>query len=183
MLDTKVRIGQLRQAPGELTDNPLGLEVDKARQIAQALNADLASEYVLYHQYKKHHWLVEGTEFWQIHKLLDDHAGETLKYADMLAERITALSGVPVSGPAAQERAAYIEHEPEGAYDLREMLENDMRSGQAIVFKLREHIELARRLGDYGTEHLLHETLLGQEELVHQLDHLLALESLAKAVH
>jgi starvation-inducible DNA-binding protein len=182
VIDTKVRIGQLRQAPGELTENALGLEVDRARQIVQALNSDLASEYVLYHQYKKHHWLVEGAEFWQIHKLLDDHAGETLKYADMLAERITALSGVPVSGPAAQEKTAYIEHEPEGLYDLREMLENDLRSGQAIVFKLREHIDLARGLGDYGTEHLLHETLLGQEELVHQLDHLLALESLAKAV-
>lgn len=183
MISTKVRIGQLRQALDELAENPLGLEMDKAHQVVQALNSDLSSEYVLYHQYKKHHWLVEGAEFWQIHKLLDDHAGQTLKYADMLAERITALSGVPVSGPTAQERAAYIEHEPEGLYDLREMLENDLRGGQAIVLRLREHIDLARRVGDYGTEHLLHETLLGQEELVHQLDHLLALESLAKATH
>jgi len=62
------------------------------------------------------------------------------------------------------------------------MLENDLRGGQAIVPKLRQHIELVDRLGDYGTEHLLRETLLGQEELVHQLDHLLTLESLAKVV-
>ena len=182
MISTKVRIGQLRQGADELAENPLGLDVDKAHQVVQALNGDLCSEYVLYHQYKKHHWLVEGTEYWQIHKLLDDHAGQTLKYADMVAERITALSGVPVSGPSAQERTAYIEHEPEGLYDLREMLENDLRAGQVVVLTLREHIELTRRVGDYGTEHLLHEILLGQEELVHQLDHLLALESLARAV-
>ena len=182
MLDTKVCIGELRQGIDQVVENPIGLAMDKTRQVVRALNADLASEYVLYHQYKKHHWLVEGAEYWQIHKLLDEHAGQVLKYADVLAERITALSGVPISGPAAQERAAYIEHEAEGLYDLREMLENDQRGGQAIVVKLREDIELASRLGDYGTEHLLRETLLGQEELVHQLDHLLALESLAKVV-
>lgn len=182
MLDTKIRIGELKQSVEQVVENPLGLDTGKAHQIVQALNRDLASEYVLYHQYKKHHWLVEGAEYWQIHKLLDEHASQVLKYADMLAERVTALSGVPVSGPAEQERLAYIQHEPEGLYDLREMLENDQRCGQAIVLKLREHIELANRLGDYGTEHLLRETLLGQEELVHQLDHLLALESLAKVV-
>ena len=137
---------------------------------------------MLHHQYKKHHWLVQGAEYRQIHKLLDEHAGQLLEYADMLAERITALSGVPVSGPAEQERTAYIQHEPEGLYDLREMLENDQRGAQVIVLKLRERIELTDRLGDYGTEHLLREILLGQEELVHQLDHLLALESLAKVV-
>jgi bacterioferritin (cytochrome b1) len=63
------------------------------------------------------------------------------------------------------------------------MLENDERGGQAIVHHLREHIELTNRLGDYGTERLLRETLLGQEELVHELDNLLALESLTKVVH
>ena len=183
MLDTKIRMGELKQSAGQVVENPLGLDLDGTRQTVQALNRDLASEYVLYHQYKKHHWLVEGAEFWQIHKLLDEHAGQVLKYADMLAERITALSGVPISGPAEQEKVAYIQHEPEGLYDLREMLENDERCGQAIVSKLREDIELANRLGDYGTEHLLRETLLGQEELVHQLDHLLALESLAKVIH
>ncbi len=182
MLDTKNRVRELRQAVDQVVENPLGLAVDKARQVVEALNTDLGSEYVLYHQYKKHHWLVEGTEYWQIDKLLDEHAGQTLKYADMFAERITALAGVPISGPTEQEKTAYIQHEPEGRYDLREMLENDMRSGRAIVVKLREHIDLANRLGDYGTGHLLRETLLGQEELVHQLDNLLAMESLAKAV-
>jgi len=182
MLDTKIRIGELKQSVDQVVENPLGLDKDKAREIVQALNRDLASEYVLYQQYKKHHWLVEGAEYWQIHKLLDEHTGQVLKYADMLAERITALSGVPISGPGEQERVAYIQHEPEGLYDLREMLENDQRGGQVIVLNLREHIELTNRLGDYGTEHLLREILLGQEELVHQLDHLLALESLAKVV-
>ena len=183
MLDMKIRTGELRQSVDQVVENPLGLAQEGTRQTVEILNKDLASEYVLYHQYKKHHWLVEGAEYWQIHKLLDEHAGQVLKYADMLAERITALSGVPIAGPVEQEKAAYIRHEPEGLYDLREMLENDQRGGQAIVLKLREHIELANRLGDYGTEHLLRETLLGQEELVHQLDHLLALESLAKVIH
>jgi len=107
-IDTNVRIGELKQGIDQVVENPIGLALDKTRQVVRALNADLASEYVLYHQYKKHHWLVEGAEYWQIHKLLDEHAGQVLTYADMLAERITALSGVPISGPAEQERDAYI---------------------------------------------------------------------------
>jgi DNA-binding ferritin-like protein len=182
MVSLKATVTAARQAPGEVVDNPLGLERDKMGPVVEALNGLLASEYVLYHQYKKHHWLVQGSEYWQIHKLLDEHAASVLEYADLFAERVTALGGIPVSGPEAQARASYVEHEPEGLYDLREMLENDLWSTQVVVRRMREHVDVARGAGDYGTEHLLRETLLAQEDLTQQLEHLLTHESLTRTM-
>ncbi|PSQ32822.1 DNA starvation/stationary phase protection protein, partial [Halobacteriales archaeon SW_10_68_16] len=45
----------------------LRLEEEKAEQIIDALNTDLAAAYVLYHQLRKHHWNVEGAEHRDLH--------------------------------------------------------------------------------------------------------------------
>ena len=56
----------------------LRLDGDKAEQIIDALNTDIANAYVLYHQIKKHHWNVEGAKFNNIHEFLGE-AAETLE--------------------------------------------------------------------------------------------------------
>ena len=48
------------QEAGTVEESSLRLDVDKAEQIIDALNTDLAATYTLYHQIKKHHWNVEG---------------------------------------------------------------------------------------------------------------------------
>ncbi|PSP94539.1 DNA starvation/stationary phase protection protein, partial [Halobacteriales archaeon QS_1_68_44] len=54
-----------RQAGSVEESEALRLDEDKAEQLIDALNTDLAASYVLYHQLKKHHWNVEGAEFLQ----------------------------------------------------------------------------------------------------------------------
>ena len=91
----------------------LRLDGDKAEQIIDALNTDIANAYVMYHQIKKHHWNVEGAEFNDIHELLGE-AAETLEEgADEIAERAQAIGGVPIAGPTSQEDHATIELEGE----------------------------------------------------------------------
>ena len=41
---------------------PVGLDQEKAEQIIDALNTDLADAYVLYHQLHTHHWNVEDAD-------------------------------------------------------------------------------------------------------------------------
>ena len=49
----------VRQQYGEVEGSEsLRIPSDKAEQIVDALTTDLASTYVLYHQLKKHHWIV-----------------------------------------------------------------------------------------------------------------------------
>ena len=86
------RYGSLRQAP-------IVLSADARGASAQLLNGILADTTILYALYKKHHWLVTGPTFYQLHLLFDKHAEEQLELVDELAERVQALGGIAVGDP------------------------------------------------------------------------------------
>ncbi|MFB6298222.1 MAG: DNA starvation/stationary phase protection protein DpsA [Salinirussus sp.] len=151
----------------------LRLDEEKATQIIDALNTDLASTYVLYHQLKKHHWNVEGAEFLDIHEFLGEAAENAEEAADELAERAQALGGTPVAGAAAMEEHSPLEPEDEDVYDIRTSLENDMQLYGDVIESLRDHVELAGNLGDHATAHLLREILIEVEEDAHHVEHYL----------
>jgi len=57
------------------------------------LNQTLAATLDLKTQAKQAHWNVKGMDFYQLHELFDELAGELEEYVDMVAERVTALGG------------------------------------------------------------------------------------------
>ena len=63
-------------------------------KINSILNQTLAATLDLKTQTKQAHWNVKGTDFYQLHELFDEMAGELEEYVDMVAERVTALGGV-----------------------------------------------------------------------------------------
>ena len=170
---------QVRLGAGKIRPNPIGLGAGAVKELVALLNSDLASLYVLFHQYRKHYWVVGGPEYSQVHDLLAAHIGEADADATLIAERIRVLGGVPISGPAAQQEAAYIPAEPEGILPLRQSLENDLRAEGEIARRLREHIQTAMELGDYGTEDTLKELLTAAEDRADALAHSLERETLA----
>jgi len=163
----------VQQEFGTVGDNALRLSEDKSEQIIDALNTDLASAYVLYHQLKKHHWNVEGAEFRDLHLFLGDAAGNVEDAADELAERAQALGGTPVAGGKALEEHAPVEPEGEDVYDIRTSLENDLDVYGDIIESLRGHVELATNLGDHATAEILREILVETEEDAHHIEHYL----------
>ncbi|MEL6500006.1 MAG: DNA starvation/stationary phase protection protein Dps [Cyanobacteria bacterium J06607_15] len=63
-------------------------------KIVELLNQTLAATLDLKTQTKQAHWNVKGMDFYQLHLLFDEMAGELEEYVDMVAERVTALGGV-----------------------------------------------------------------------------------------
>jgi starvation-inducible DNA-binding protein len=173
---------KVRQAKDIVRDNPIGLAHDAASQMVQALNQDLASMWTLYHQYHKHHWIVEGAQFLELHLLLEEHYNELHAQLDEVAERIVTLGGIPVTGPSAMEELSYIQHEQEGMFDLREMIENDLEAERKLALNLREHISLANEVVDYGTESLLKTILQAGEKRASFIEKHLLQESLTKSI-
>jgi starvation-inducible DNA-binding protein len=169
---------EIRQQPGAVGDNSINLKQKTTRELIEALNAHVASLFMLFHQYQKHHWVVEGPQFRDLHLLLEEHYTAVHLQADEFAERIVTLGGVPVGGPSAHLKHAYIKEEPEGVLDLRQMLSNDLRANQQILERLRADIKRANDLGDFGTEHLLKRHLRQQELRTQDLMHLLEHETL-----
>jgi len=161
-----------------IEDNPIGLPKEVTAKLIPKLDRHQASFFLLFHQYQKHHWLVEGPQFRDLHLFLQDAYEGVHKQVDHIAERITALGGIPTSHPAELVKAAYIEHEPEGTFRIRAMLKTDRSAEGQIAERLRETIAEAREAGDPGTEHLLKEVLLEVEDRAHHLDHFLGNDSL-----
>lgn len=161
-----------------IEDNPVGLDQEVAEQLIPKLDEIQCTLWTLYHQYQKHHWLVEGPQFRDLHHLLEENYNEVHKYVDSVAERITALGGIPTSAPTNQAELSHVDHEPEGTYRIRQMLEHDIDAERTLAILLRQTIEQARELGDPGTERELKKVLTKAEDRAHHLDHLLGEDSL-----
>ncbi|HET6372190.1 MAG TPA: DNA starvation/stationary phase protection protein DpsA [Candidatus Polarisedimenticolia bacterium] len=162
----------------KILGNPIGLTRKSVEPVIKALNKDLATTYSLYHQYKKHHWLVVGPQFRDLHLFLDDQAKGALLSADLLAERVTALGGVPLSSPARQEQEAAFTFEEEGSFTIRQSLEHDMEAERQLILLLRRHVQLADKHGDPGSAHLLRTILLRHEDQAHHIEHFLGEDTL-----
>ncbi|WP_226021327.1 DNA starvation/stationary phase protection protein DpsA [Halomicrobium salinisoli] len=163
----------IQQEFGTVEDSALRLDREKAEQIVDALNTDLAASYVLYHQVKKHHWNVEGAEFLDLHEFLGDAAGNLEEGADEIAERLQALGGTPVAGPEQIAQTSPVSMEGEDVYDIRTSLENNLDVYGDIIESLRDHIDLAQNLGDHATAEILREILVQVEEDAHHIEHYL----------
>ena len=79
---------------GTLRLLPIALSYEARLESSQLLNHILADSLILASLYKKHHWLMRGHTFYQLHLLLDKHANEQTELIDLLAERVQMLGGV-----------------------------------------------------------------------------------------
>ncbi|HXG40504.1 MAG TPA: ferritin-like domain-containing protein, partial [Candidatus Limnocylindrales bacterium] len=75
------------------------LDSDARAESCRLLNEILADSLVLYALYKKHHWLVRGPTFYQLHLLFDKHAQEQLELIDLIGERVQTLGGIAIGDP------------------------------------------------------------------------------------
>ncbi|MDJ0743909.1 MAG: DNA starvation/stationary phase protection protein Dps [Xenococcaceae cyanobacterium MO_167.B27] len=80
-------------AKQKLYDTRIDIAEDIRLKVINTLNQTLAATLDLKTQTKQAHWNVKGTDFYQLHELFDEMAGELEEYVDMVAERVTALGG------------------------------------------------------------------------------------------
>jgi starvation-inducible DNA-binding protein len=84
------------KSSSKLYSTRIDLAVDVRTQVIAILGKTLATTLDLKTQIKQAHWNVKGLDFYQLHLLFDELAGEIEEYVDMVAERITALGGTPL---------------------------------------------------------------------------------------
>jgi starvation-inducible DNA-binding protein len=169
---------EIIQRFSEFETNPISLPEEYCKHAIEQLNTDLASHFMMFFQYKKQHWTVEGPDWKDLHEALDKYAKTIAEAADQLAERINLLGGLPISDPSKFSGVAYTRSEGEDKLDLRVMLENDLHAEQTAIQTLRERIRLAQDNNDYGTDEILKDILENHEEVAHEIDHYLKDSSL-----
>ncbi len=119
---------EIEQEYGQVESNILMLDEQATKQIVEALNQDLASLYVLHHQYYQHQWVVEGPQFRELEQLFAMHAEEVELAAVEVGERANALGGVPAATMRKQIEIAYLEEEPDGILGIRDLLERGVEA-------------------------------------------------------
>jgi starvation-inducible DNA-binding protein len=150
---------------GTTRDLPIALPAKARTESARLLNEVLADATILYALYKKHHWLVSGPTFYQLHLLFDKHAGEQLELVDLLAERVQALGGIAVGDPRHVAELASIERAPDGAEDVPDMIARLLRGHEALIVRVRAALDATEKSKDWGSNDILMGDVLRTNEL------------------
>lgn len=166
------------QAFGQVGENPIGFGQDVSVPVCEGLNIAYASFQALYVQYQKHHFVVEGSEFTQLHDLFQENYDAVQEHAHDLAERLNGLGGIPAGTFATLADLCCFTPEADGAFDGRQMVSSDLEAEQAILTMLRRQASQAESVGDRATRYLYEEILLKTEDRAFHLDHFLAHDSL-----
>ena len=163
---------------GHVYDNPVLLDSSVTTPVCEGFNVVLASFQGLYLQYQKHHFVVEGAEFYSLHEFFNASYKEVQDHIHEIGERLDGLGGVPVATFSKLAELCCFEEETEGVYSCRQMVENDLKAEQAIITLIRRQASQAESLGDRGTRYLYEKILLKTEERAYHLGHFLAKDSL-----
>lgn len=163
---------------GEVANNPIGLEQEVTIPVCEGLNLALASFQGLYLQYEKHHFVIEGSEFYSIHQYFQDSYEAVREHVHEIGERLNGLGGVPAASFSKLAELCCFTPEEDGIFDCRQMIVNDLAAEQKIIELIRRQAAQAESVGDRATRYLYEQILLATEERAFHLDHFLAHDSL-----
>lgn len=147
--------GEVIQEFGTVKQFPVGLSYEARMYACQRLNKVLADTQILQGLYKKHHWLMRGATFYQLHTVLDKHAGEQLELVDTLAERVQSLGGVAIGDARHVAEITSIPRPPDGVEEVPAMLSRLLEAHETILIDAHDAAARTAELGDDGTNDVL----------------------------
>lgn len=166
---------------GQIQDNPVGLGQDVTVPVCEGLNLTLASFQALYLQYQKHHFVVEGAEFYSLHEFFNESYNGVQNHVHEIAERLNGLGGTPAASFSKLAELCCFTPEADGIFGARQMVEHDLQAEQAVINLIRRQAAQAESFGDRATRYLYEQILLKTEDRAFHLAHFLAEDSLTLA--
>jgi len=150
---------------GTVRQFPLALAYETRMYSCQRLNQILADTQILYALYKKHHWLMRGATFSQLHLLLDKHADEQRALVDTIAERVQTLGGIAVGDPRHVAEITQVPRPPDGCEEVPAMLSRLLEAHELILSDAHDVATRVAALGDDGSNDLMVSDVIRTGEL------------------
>jgi starvation-inducible DNA-binding protein len=132
----------------------IDLSASTREQVIEVLSLTLASTLDLKTQVKQAHWNVKGMDFYQLHEMFDEIAGELEEYVDMFAERITALGGLAMGTARIAAKDSILPEYPFDILDGKEHVKALADRFAPYAKLLRDGIAKTDDLGDADTADL-----------------------------
>jgi bacterioferritin len=135
-----------------------GADLDR---VLEVLNQSLATELVCVLRYRQHHYAATGLNATPVAAEFLEHANEEQQHADLLAERIMQLGGVPDLNPQTLTARAHSQYVT--ARELRTMIEENLVAERIAIAAYTEIITWLGD-GDPTTRRVFEEILATEEE-------------------
>jgi starvation-inducible DNA-binding protein len=132
----------------------IDLAPGKRTALISMLNQHLADTFDLYSQVKQAHWNVKGKDFYQLHLLFDEIAGEIEPFVDLLAERATLLGGYATGTARMAAENSVLPEYPTDAIEGHQHLEALVERFGTYCGRIRQAIEDSDEIGDPTTADL-----------------------------
>ena len=150
---------QSRSAPNVTKKSDNSPAAKGREQLIANLNEDLAREYQAIIAYVVYSQAIKGASYMGIAKELEEHAGEELKHALIIAKQIDYLGGDITATPKPVKTSD----------DAKEMLRFDLDNEATTIRAYRDRVREAEALGEFAiAEHI-------REILMEEQDHLIEL--------
>lgn len=147
------------------TLNAIGLEENKAADLAGRLNTLLANYSIFYQNTRGYHWNIRGEKFFELHVKFEELYNDLLLKIDEIAERILTLGYSPAHNYSDYHTMATIKESKEVS-DGMKAVENILYSFQTIITLQRELLNISDDANDEGTNALMSDYIRAQEKLV-----------------
>jgi starvation-inducible DNA-binding protein len=124
-------------------------------QLIQSMRETLGTAFALYVMTHGVHWNVEGPDFYQLHKLLDDQYREIWDSLDEIAEHLRAMDAY---APQSMDRFLELSRVPSASpapFIAREMLIQLMKGHETMIALLSEALHLAEEADNQGLVNFL----------------------------
>lgn len=142
------------------------ISVDK-EELLEMLNAALSEEWLAYYQYWIGAKMMEGPMRSEIEPELVKHATEELGHAELIANRITQLGGIPVLSPSEWEEKARCAYEAPNDPYVEKILEQNLNGERCAIQRYQDIASFTE-----GKDHVTHQIAVQilNDELEHEQD-------------
>jgi len=148
-----------------INTNRIGLNSDKASQLAEKLNALLANYSIFYQNTRGYHWNIKGEKFFELHLKFEELYNDLLLKIDDIAERILTLGHTPKHNFADYRTTSQIIESNEVSNGIK-AVEDILSSFQTIIILQRELLAISDDAEDEGTNALMSDYIREQEKMV-----------------
>lgn len=145
--------------------NQIGLDADKARELAEKLNLLLANFQLFYINSRGFHWNIKGDKFFELHIKFEELYTDTQLKIDEVAERILTLGHIPSHSYTDYLKLSKIK-EKRNVHDGKEAVKSVIDSFGILLEVERELLNLSADARDEGTNALMSDYIRQQEKLV-----------------
>lgn len=124
-------------------------------ELIQHMRETLGTAFALYVATHGFHWNVEGPDFYELHKLLDDQYNDIWQSLDGIAENMRALDAY---APQSMDRFMELSKIPNAApapMGAREMLQNLVKANEIMIEVLTDTLHAAEAVDEQGVMNFL----------------------------